>query len=104
MIKSGELTALFAVNDRKGLELINKLMGMGIRIPEDVSVIGFDDYEASSLARIPMSTVRQHFEEEGYTAAKILLGAIEGSDSQFNKIRIGTKLIIRSSTEILQYK
>ena len=100
-IKSKEITALFAVNDRRGLELINALTDRGVNIPVDVSIIGFDDYETSRLARVPLSTVRQHFEEEGYYAAQILLDSISGSKLQFNKILIGTQLVVRSSTTIL---
>ena len=100
-IKNKRITALFAVNDLRALELINTLMDRGIKIPADVSVIGFDDYESSKLAPIPLSTVRQHFEEEGYYAAKILLESAAGSGIQYNKVLVGTQLVIRSSTAIL---
>lgn len=100
-IKNRNITALFVVNDLKALELMNVLTGRGIKIPGDVSVMGFDDYESSKLAHIPLSTVRQHFEEEGYYAAKILLDAAAGSGMQYNRVLIGTQLVIRSSTAIL---
>ncbi|HHY82429.1 MAG TPA: GntR family transcriptional regulator [Clostridiales bacterium] len=101
-VKNKELTALFAVNDRKGLELLNMLLDNGISIPDDVSIMGFDDYEASKYARIPLSTVRQHFEREGYIAAQILLDTIKGYKTRYNKILVGTEIVIRSSTEALR--
>jgi len=100
-IKNRNITALFAVNDLKALELLNFLTDRGIKIPGDVSVMGFDDYESSKLAHIPLSTVRQHFEEEGYYAAKILLDAVAGSGMQYNRVLVGVQLVIRSSTAIL---
>jgi len=100
-IKNRNITALFAVNDLKALELLNILTDRGIKIPGDVSVMGFDDYESSKLAHIPLSTVRQHFEEEGYYAAKILLDAVAGSGMQYNRVLVGVQLVIRSSTAIL---
>jgi GntR family transcriptional regulator of arabinose operon len=97
-IEKREITAVFAVNDLRGLELINQLTDEGISIPGDVSIIGFDDYDASKMARVPLSTVRQHFEEEGYYAARLLLEIMAGSPLQYSRILIGTQLIVRSST------
>ena len=97
-IKNREITAVFAVNDLRGLGLVNQLTDQGIRIPEDVSVMGFDDYETSRMAKVSLSTVRQHFEEEGYYSARLLLDIMAGSQLQYSRILIGTQLVIRSST------
>lgn len=97
-IKKREITALFVVNDVRAIELVNGLIDRKIDIPRDVSIMGFDDYEASKLARVPLSTIKQHFAEEGYYAAKLLLDSIRGSSMQYNKILIGTQVVIRSST------
>ena len=97
-VKTRKITALFCVNDRRGLEVINAFTERGIRIPQDVSIMGFDDYEASKLSPVPLSTVKQHFEEVGYWAAKMLLKTIENPNLQFSKMMIGCQLVIRKST------
>lgn len=97
-IRRKELTALFCVNDRKALEAIEQLALNGIRIPEDVSVMGFDDFEGSLFARVPLSTVRQEFETLGHESAKLLLEIISGEARGNKKILLPTSLVIREST------
>lgn len=53
LIQSGELTALFCANDKRALEVIERLTAIDIRIPEQVSLIGFDDFESSSSLKSP---------------------------------------------------
>ncbi|MCJ7839849.1 GntR family transcriptional regulator [Lederbergia sp. NSJ-179] len=97
-IKSGNLTALFCVNDRSALEVMNQLIKMGIDIPQDLSIIGFDDFESSKYAKVPLSTVQQHFEMLGYEAAKLLLEIRKKAQIEPKKVLLPTNLIIRDST------
>ncbi|MEK3889905.1 GntR family transcriptional regulator [Bacillus sp. FSL K6-3431] len=97
-IKKGCLTALFCVNDRRALEVIDQLTKMGISIPQDISIIGFDDLESSKYAKISLSTVKQHFDILGYEAAKLLLDIHKNTQIEPKKVLLPTSLIIREST------
>jgi DNA-binding LacI/PurR family transcriptional regulator len=69
-------TAIFAMSDIQALGVIDALHGLGLRVPEDISVIGFDDVELAMHAGL--TTVRQHLERSGYEAAHFLLGELAG--------------------------
>ncbi|MBO0995768.1 LacI family DNA-binding transcriptional regulator [Bacillus sp. SD088] len=97
-IKKGNLTALFCVNDRMALEVMEQLIKMGIKIPEDLSIIGFDDFESSRYAKVPLTTVQQHFDTLGYEAAKLLLEIRKKAQIEPKKVLLPTNLVIRDST------
>src|SRR5659263_365668 len=65
-------TALVGATDRTALDVLNGLRRRGIRVPEDIAVIGFDDIEASWYATPQLTTVHQDFEEVGARAACLL--------------------------------
>lgn len=96
-IQKGELTALFCVNDRRALEVIEQLTLQGVKIPEQVSIMGFDDNESSKFAKVSLSTVKQHFEVLGYEGAKLLFESSKDTSSGFKKILLSTNLVIRES-------
>lgn len=94
-----EVTALFCSNDKIAIEIIGQLTGRGLKIPQDVSIIGFDDWDHSSNLSIGLSTVRQNFEEIGRNAANLLNQVIRGKTHSSNtKILSGVTLVIREST------
>ncbi|MGP0585316.1 GntR family transcriptional regulator [Paenibacillus timonensis] len=94
-----EVTALFCSNDKIAIEIIGQLTGRGLIIPQDVSIIGFDDWDHSSNLSIGLSTVRQNFEEIGRNAANLLNQVIRGKTHSSNtKILSGVTLVIREST------
>lgn len=94
-----EVTALFCCNDKLAMKIIEELLDHGIKIPQDVSVIGFDDWDNSNNLLIGLSTVRQNFEEIGSNAANLLINAIQGKIHGNNtKILSGVSLVIREST------
>ncbi len=68
-----EVTAIFAANDMMAFGVIRALMDAGRRIPEDVSVIGFDNTEISSIVHPPLTTIHQPKAELGQAAVEILL-------------------------------
>ena len=76
------------------------LMHMGIRVPEDVSIIGFDDNIYRAGCPVPLSTVRQNFELIGQRAAELLLWALdrENGPVEYTQIQTGVELVLRAST------
>ncbi len=88
--------AVFAANDFIALGLIRALEERGIRVPEDISVVGFDDVEASGYFSPPLTTVRQPFEDAGLAALELLLDDSEHLTSVPNFI--APQLIARGST------
>lgn len=88
--------AIFAANDYMALHAIQELHDRGIRVPEDIAVVGFDDIVESRYLMSPLTTVTQPTFELGYQAAKKLLGLIN-NDYVEQKTVLQTGLIIRNS-------
>ncbi|RIX59652.1 GntR family transcriptional regulator [Paenibacillus nanensis] len=97
-IKDRELTALFCVNDRKALEAVEQLTALGVRIPEEISIMGFDDFAGSKFSKVPLTTVKQDFDALGSESAKLLLDLIDGNAVGSKKIMLPTSLVVREST------
>lgn len=98
-IKRRDLTALVCSNDKIAIRIIDKLLERGIKIPEEVSIIGFDDWDNSSSLSLGLSTVRQDFEDIGRNAANLLINVIQGNIIGGNtKVSTGISLILRKST------
>jgi GntR family transcriptional regulator of arabinose operon len=93
------VTAIFCLNDYVAINIMRTLAAMGIRVPEDVSIVGFDNIELSDHIEIPLTTVEQDFFELGKEAARLLIERVEGRGLEPGKrITIPTKLIPRKST------
>lgn len=97
-----EFDAVFATNDPKAIVVLRALRDAGLRVPEDVSVLGFDNIEMSSMIEPPLTTVSQPFYEMGALAMKKLISQIESKESgekYYPSINLmDTELIIRKST------
>ncbi|MFF2019764.1 GntR family transcriptional regulator [Paenibacillus sp. NPDC058177] len=94
-----DITALFCSNDKLAIEMIEQLTNRGVNIPQDVSIMGFDDWDHSSNLSLGLSTVRQNFEEIGRNAANLLHQVIQGKTYGGNtKILSGVSLVLREST------
>jgi LacI family transcriptional regulator len=93
-------TALFAFNDISAIGAIRALREARLRVPEDVSVIGFDDIEGAAYQNPALTTVRQPLREMGRTAAETLLRRIRRSspDSHGGELMVEPRLIIRETT------
>ncbi|WP_309119300.1 GntR family transcriptional regulator [Paenibacillus sp.] len=100
-IQDGELTALFCANDKRALEVLEQLAVRGIQIPEQLSLMGFDDFESSKFARVALSTVKQYFEVLGYESAKLLFEITVGSSYGNKKVMLPTSLVIRDTVKPL---
>lgn len=91
-------TALFAFNDIIALGAMKAMQEEGINIPNDISIIGFDDIPFSSMSNPNMTTIKVYTEEMGSLAVKRLIDKIENEVSEVPlKIEIDTKLIERKS-------
>lgn len=90
-------TTLFITNDNVAIGIINRLVDMGIRIPEQVSIIGYDNIRVSELCRIPLTTISQSITQTGEMAAQSLLKLLKKPESVFHHL-IQPTLIERKTT------
>jgi LacI family transcriptional regulator len=93
-------TAVFAVNDHSAYRCIDYFQSIGIRVPEDVSVVGFDDVDRFSPRPGHLTSVRQPFERIGQRAAEMLLNRLSATTQTpepYQEILLPTRLIERES-------
>lgn len=90
-------TAVFCANDEMAAGLIHAAYALGLSVPEDISVIGFDDVPTASLLHPSLTTVRQPLEELGSTALSALMAQINGGPA-VSSHQFPTELIVRNST------
>jgi DNA-binding LacI/PurR family transcriptional regulator len=91
-------TALFAYNDISAIGAIRVLQEQGLRVPQDVSVMGFDDIPGAAFYTPSLTTVRQPLNRMGEVAAQSLLERIEGKKEYPSEIAIEPELVVREST------
>jgi DNA-binding LacI/PurR family transcriptional regulator len=91
-------TALFAYNDISAIGAIRALQEQGLRVPQDVSVMGFDDIPGAAFHFPSLTTVRQPLNRMGEVAAQTLLERIEAKKDYIPEIAIEPELVIREST------
>ena len=98
LARNKPFTALFAYNDLSAIGAIRALNEAGLRVPDDVSVVGFDDIESAAFNNPALTTVRQPLRQMGEVAARALLERIEGNGSGLEEIPVQPELVIRKST------
>jgi DNA-binding LacI/PurR family transcriptional regulator len=91
-------TALFAYNDISAIGSISAFQDAGLRVPDDLSVVGFDDIQSAAFINPPLTTVRQPLPKMGEMAARTLLDRIEGRMKYVAEIMIQPELVVRRST------
>lgn len=91
-------TAIFASNDDIAMVTMRVANELGMKIPRDVSVIGFDDYPVAQQTAPPLTTLRQPLETIGRAATELLLARIDGKDAEAHTHLFQTELIVRGST------
>ncbi len=91
-------TAFLATNDSIAIGAIKALTAKGIRVPEDISIVGFDDLPFSAVSEPPLTTMKVYCENMGKWSIKLLNEKILNNDTTVAKMQIGTKLIVRKST------
>ena len=99
LTQNGHADAIVAVNDKVALMTIRSLENMGLRVPEDVAVLGFDNIELAELCRPALTTIDQQSKELSQTAVKMLVNLIEGKKTSVKERQkiIKPKLIVRQS-------
>ncbi len=90
-------TAIFASNDLSAFGAMDAARECGLRIPDDISIIGFDDIPQASLVFPKLTTVRQPLVEMGQVAVKMLMERIEDQTRPPQQVALATQLIIRDS-------
>jgi DNA-binding LacI/PurR family transcriptional regulator len=97
LVREGRIPqAIFAASDHTALGLIRAFAENGVRVPDDVSVVGFDDVEGSDFFLPPLTTVRQDFNALALMSTEVLLGAMEGRD--VDRTPIAPTLVVRASS------
>ncbi len=92
-----EFTALVSYNDIAAIGAIRAFMNQGLRVPEDISVVGFDDIQGAAFHNPSLTTIRQPLRQMGIVAARILLQRIRGQATFPDVVPIHPELVIRES-------
>ena len=98
LLEGSHVGAVFVSNDQMALGLLRGLHERGLSVPDDVSVVGFDDIPEAEFFTPPLTTVRQHFTEVGGQALAALLSAVDHPDPQPAARVIAPTLVVRAST------
>ena len=93
-----DFSALFAFNDISAIGAMRAFEDAGRRVPQDVSVVGFDDIQSSPFHRPSLTTVRQPLREMGEKAARILVRQLAGDTSDPDFVTVQPELVARQST------
>jgi LacI family xylobiose transport system transcriptional regulator len=91
-------TAIFAGNDLMALGVYQAARAMHLRIPDDLSVVGFDDLPVAGWVGPPLTTVRQPLMEMAVTAARLVVGLAGGHKPAQTRVELATELVLREST------
>ncbi len=88
-------SAIFAANDPMALGMLRAFHESGVRVPDDVSLVGFDDVEGAGFFEPPLTTVRQPFAAVGERSIEVLLAALDGAPA--SRTLIAPELVVRAS-------
>ena len=97
LARQDDVTAVFVANDQMALGVLRALAEAGRSVPDDISVVGFDDIPEAAYLLPPLTTVRQDFAELGRRCLRQLVALIDGEPSQVDST-IEPELVVRSST------
>jgi LacI family transcriptional regulator len=92
-------TAIFAANDQSAFGAMQAAREAGLRIPEDLSIVGFDNIPEAAHARPALTTVDQYIDRMGYLATTMLISLIQGKPLATEQCTIATQLVIRDSCQ-----
>jgi LacI family transcriptional regulator len=91
-------TAIFAISDKTALGALDALRGAGLRVPDAMALVGFDDIAESAYLVPPLTTVRLPMQEIGTVAVQRLVELIEGSHTIPSKTILYTEVVVRASS------
>ncbi len=89
--------AVFAASDAMALAAMRAIQEAGLRVPEDIAIIGFDDIPSAAISKPPLTTVRQPIVQTGKIVAETLIDRIEHPDPEPHRILLPVELVIRAS-------
>ncbi len=93
-------TAIFASNDVMAMGVMDAVRDRGLRIPDDISIIGFDDIPQASLICPALTTINQPLEKMGRVATQMLLDLLQHPEKEADRIELPTQLIVRDSCSV----
>ena len=88
-------TAIFVCSDQMALGAYEALYERGMRVPDDMSIVGFDDLDEARWAIPPLTTVRQPLTEMAGMATRMLLNLIAGEELETTRVELATPLVVR---------
>ena len=97
-------SAIFCANDFMALGALEYISSIGLKVPDDVSIIGFDDIKFASLPGIELTTIKVPKYEMGYLSAKMLIDEIEGKRKSIKQVVLKPELVIRKTTKPFKSK
>jgi LacI family transcriptional regulator len=96
-------TAVFAANDSLAIGLVQELMANGVRVPEDIAVVGYDDIDWAASSRVPLTTIRQQRAELGRTAVQLVMAEMtRPKRHRHEHVLIKPELVVRASTNAVR--
>lgn len=98
LIHAKKPDAVFCISDYYSISVIRAIYALGLRIPEDIAVIGYDNISISDYLPISLSTIDTHSYRIGQMAAEMLIEKIEHPDSPLRQVILKPELVIREST------
>ncbi|MGZ4474589.1 MAG: LacI family DNA-binding transcriptional regulator [Nocardioides sp.] len=92
-----DVDAIVTGSDLAAIGVIRAVLHAGRRVPEDVAVVGFDDFREAAENDPPLTTIRQPMEDLGATMAAVLLGRLDGSETEPRGVMLPVELVVRTS-------
>ena len=96
--RTADATAIFAFNDNIAIGAVQAARARGLRVPDDLSIVGFDDVEHATIVTPALTTVRQPLAEMGRTAVSLLSRLMERQSLETLHVELATRLVVRDST------
>jgi LacI family transcriptional regulator len=91
-------TAVFCANDLLALGLLQECVSTGVRVPDNMAIVGYDDIVFAAAAAVPLSSVRQPRAQLGRTGAALLLREVQEADHQHQQVLFAPELVVRRSS------
>jgi LacI family transcriptional regulator len=98
LLRNPDVTAIFVANDSMALGALHAMHELGLRCPDDVSLVGFDDYPEAEFFSPGLTTIRQDFDEIGRLSVGLLLDVVESGTRTAEHVTLDPSLVIRKST------
>ncbi len=96
--RGSAFSAVFCANDEMALGAVNELRGLGLRVPEDISIVGFDDLVFAESCDPPLTTIRQPRRAIGSESMRMMIALLAGEPTGVERIEARVELIERAST------